>query len=158
MPKPAQWGQKTLWLPVLLLVAAAMVFLALLLVASLTEPALASLADRPPDATHVALALQDASAARGEALIVEYACSVCHIAGGGRVAPPFAGIADRAASRRPHLSAGQYLFESIVQPGDYLVAGYANAMPGNFANRLSQADIGHIIAYLLTLSATDGSP
>ena len=148
-----------LWLPVLLLAAAATTFLALLLVASLTEPAApSSLADRPPDATYVALALQDASATRGEALIVEYACSVCHIAGGDRVAPPFAGIADRAASRRPHLSAGQYLFESIVQPGDYLVAGYANAMPGNFANRLSQADIGHIIAYLLTLSAADSSP
>ena len=154
MPKPAQWRQKTLWLPVLLLAAAATVFLALLVVASLTP----SLADRPPDATHVALALQDASATRGEALIVEYACSVCHIAGGDRVAPPFAGIADRAASRRPHLSADQYLFESIVQPGDYLVAGYANAMPGNFANRLSQADIGHIIAYLLTLSAAGDSP
>ncbi len=154
MPKPAQWRQKTLWLPVLLLAAAALIFLALLLIASLDAP---RLTERPPDATHVALALQDASATRGGALIVEYACSVCHIAGGGRVAPPFAGLADRAASRRPHLSAGQYLFESIVQPGDYLVAGYANAMPGNYAKRLSQAEIGHIIAYLLTLSAAADS-
>lgn len=150
MPETSQWRQQTLWLPLLLLAAAALVFVALLFIASFPEPAPPS-----PAATPVAVALEDASAAQGEALVVEYACSVCHITGGGRVAPPFAGLADRAASRRPQLSARQYLLESIVQPGDYLVAGYANAMPGNFANRLSQAEIAHIIAYLLTLSATD---
>ena len=137
----------------LLLAASAAVFLALLLIASFAESA--SSAERPPAATLGVVALDNASAALGEALVVEYACSVCHITGAGRVAPPFDGLADRAASRRPHLSARQYLFESIVQPGDYLVAGYANAMPGNFADRLSQADIGHIIAYLLTLSAAE---
>ncbi|GEM_PF-1418888 len=31
-------------------------------------------------------------------------------------------------------------------------------MPGNFANRLSQVEIGHIVAYLLTLSAANDSP
>ena len=158
MPEARQWQQKTLCLPVLLLVLAAAVFLGLMLVASLSESATPSPADRPPDAAHLAAALQDASATLGEALIGEYACSACHITGGGRVAPPFDGIADRAGSRRPGMSAGQYLYDSILQPGSYLVAGYANAMPGNFANRLSQADIGHIIAYLLTLSATSDSP
>ncbi|MCY4145899.1 MAG: cytochrome c [Chloroflexi bacterium] len=144
-------------MPALLLATASTMFLALLLTASLAEPVAPSLTDQPPDATVVAVALEAASATRGEALIVEYACSVCHITGGGRVAPSFAGIADRAASRRLHMSAGQYLFESIVQPGAYLVAGYANAMPSNFAKRLSQAEIGHIIAYLLTLSVPEGS-
>ena len=89
----------------------------------------------------------------GEALIETYQCSICHIRGAGRVAPSFAGVAERAAKRRPPQSAAQYLYESIVAPGVYLVDGYANAMPANFARRLTQAEIGHIIAYLLSTPA-----
>lgn len=100
--------------------------------------------------TAVAEALDGASAADAEDLLVEYSCVVCHVSGDGRVAPLFAGVAERAASRRPHLSAQQYLYEAIVHPGAYLVEGYANAMPGNFAERLSSSEIGDIIAWLLT--------
>jgi len=86
----------------------------------------------------------------GEALLETYQCSICHIQGAGRVAPSFVGIGERAARRRPPLSAAQYLYESIVSPGAYLVDGFTNAMPANFARRLTKAEIGHIIAYLLS--------
>ena len=107
--------------------------------------------------TQVALALDDASATIGEELIETYACSVCHIKAGGRVAPEFAGIAERAANRRPTLSAAEYVYESIVNPGAYLVDGYSNSMPANFAARLTPQEIEHIIAYLLTLPRAGGS-
>lgn len=100
--------------------------------------------------TEVAVALEGASTAEGEALLDAFQCSVCHILGDERVAPRFAGIAERASARRKPLPARQYLYESIVHPGGYLVEGYANAMPGNYADRLSIEEIGHIIAYLLT--------
>ena len=70
--------------------------------------------------------------------------------GGGPRRASFVGVADRAATRRPPLTAAQYLYESIISPGAYLVEGYANAMPANFAGRLTQAEIGRIIAYLLS--------
>ena len=101
-------------------------------------------------ATEVSVALGNASAAEGETLIETFQCSICHILGDERVAPRFAGIAERASARRKPLPARQYLYESIVHPGAYLVEGYANAMPGNYADRLSNEEIGHIIAYLLT--------
>ena len=136
-----------LWLAALTLIAAAALFLAALIFAS--QPA----TDLPAReyATLDARALEFASAQRGAKLIVEYACSACHVAGEGRVAPLFAGIAGRAAGRRTGLSASEYLRESIVSPGAHLVEGYANAMPGNFGERLSGAEVADIVAYLLTL-------
>ena len=103
-------------------------------------------------ATDVAKAMVGASKPIAKDLIKEHNCRVCHVLGEGRVAPLFAGIADRAATRRPQLSPPQYIYESIVSPGAYLVDGYANIMPGNYAERLSQSEIGHIVAYLLALS------
>ena len=101
----------------------------------------------------VATALVDASVSEGEALVAEYGCVVCHVKSEGRVAPPFAGIADRAASRRSGVSAASYLYQSIIAPGAFLADDFANAMPANYRDRLTDAEIGSIIAYLLTLSA-----
>lgn len=100
--------------------------------------------------TEVAVALEGASATEGEALMDAFQCSVCHILGNERVAPRFAGIAERAGERRAPLPSSEYLYESIVRPGAYVIDGYANAMPANFAERLSPEQIGHIIAHLLT--------
>ncbi len=101
-------------------------------------------------ATEVAAAIEGASAAEGEALIEAFQCGVCHVLGNERVAPRFEGIAIRAGERRAPLPSPEYLYESIVSPGAYLVEGYANAMPANFAERMSPEQVGQIIAYLLT--------
>jgi len=97
-------------------------------------------------------ALTGADAAIGERLIKETDCAACHLTGDGSTAPRFAGLASVAGARRPPLKAGQYLYEAIVFPAAHLVDGYANAMPNDYGERFSLADLGHMIAYLLTLT------
>ncbi len=123
--------------------------------ASLTTPTITI--DAHSYAEEVATAMAGSSATSGHSLIVEYGCGACHVSGEGRVAPLFAGIAARAGRRRPPLSAEQYLFESILYPGALVLDGYANAMPANFRDRLTLTEIGHIIAYLLTLDGATGN-
>ena len=132
-----------------LLIIVSSVFGVAFVASSRPEAPASPIIDAQSYAADVAAALAGASAAEGAALIEAFQCSACHIAGADRVAPTFAGIAALAATRRPPLSAAQYLYESIVTPSAVLVEGYANAMPANFADRLTQAEIGHIIAYLL---------
>ena len=143
-------GSLTVFLSAMLFIVVTSVFLVAFAVSSRPTDEKAPSASGTAYATEVAEALDGASAIEAEELLLEHNCNVCHVLGDGRVAPLFAGIAERAAARRPHLSAQGYLYESIVFPGAYLVDGYANAMPGNFAERLSASEIGHIIAYLLT--------
>ena len=57
-------------------------------------------------------------------------CEVCHKIGEkGMRAPDLAGVGGRAAKRKPGVSAKQYLIESLLDPGAYLVEGYPNIMP-----------------------------
>jgi len=100
-------------------------------------------------AEEVAAALANADAQIGGDLVYELECNLCHLQGDGSVSPLFFGLADVAAERRPPLSAEQYLFEAILFPALHLVEGYSNSMPNNYQDRLSQQDVGHIIAYLL---------
>ena len=137
-------------LSVALLIIVTIVFAVAFVASSTPESTNSPAIDAQSYATDVAAALAGASASVGEALIEAFQCSVCHVSGEGRVAPSFAGIATPAATRRRPLSPAQYLYESIVSPGAYLVEGYANSMPANFADRLTLAQIGHIIAYLLS--------
>ena len=137
-------------LTIALLIIITIVFAVAFVATSAPESSSSPAIDARSYATEVAAALAGASASEGEALIEAFQCGACHILGEGRVAPSFTGIAARAATRRPPLSAAQYLYEAIVSPGAHLVEDYANAMPANFADRLTQAEIGQIIAYLLS--------
>lgn len=103
-------------------------------------------------ADELAAALSGADADIGEKLIKETDCATCHLTGDGSAAPQFAGIGSIAGARRPPLDAEQYLYEAIVLPAAHLVDGYANAMPSDYGQRLSAQEIGHMIAYLLTLT------
>ena len=103
-------------------------------------------------AEEVATALANADSEIGGDLVYELECNLCHLQGDGSQSPLFYGIADFAAERRPPLSAEQYLYEATLYPGVHLVEGYTNAMPNNYDERLSQQEIGHIIAYLLTFT------
>lgn len=95
--------------------------------------------------------LAEAEPQNGEALVVEYDCVACHREGAKNgIAPPFAGIAARAASRRPPLSAASYIYESILYPTAYVVEGFSGAMPQNYPSRLTERQLGDIIAYLLS--------
>ena len=104
-------------------------------------------------AAELAAALAGADARIGEALITETDCATCHLTGDGSAAPRFDGLGSLARQRRPPLSAEQYLYEAILFPAAHLLDGYANAMPSNYGDRFPPGDIGHMIAYLLTLGA-----
>lgn len=105
-------------------------------------------------AGEVAALLANADATRAEAALNSYGCVACHRAGAANgVAPAFVGMAEVAASRRPPMSAAAYIYESIVHPGDYIVEGYADVMPHDLGTRISQQDLGDMIAYLLTEDA-----
>jgi len=137
-------------LAIALLIIVTIVFAVAFVATSTPESTSSPAIDAQSYATEVAAALEGSSASEGEALIEALHCSACHVSGEGRVAPLFIGLDERAATRRPPLSPAQYLYESIVLPGAYLADGYANSMPANFADRLTQAEIGHIIAFLLS--------
>ncbi len=98
--------------------------------------------------------LQDADPAQGSVLVEQYGCIACHrIGAANKIAPAFVGIADRAATRRPPLTAAAYIYESITNPTAFEVEGFNPAMPQNFRERLSDRELGDIIAYLLTADA-----
>jgi mono/diheme cytochrome c family protein len=76
------------------------------------------------------------------------ACAGCHMAEDG-VGPALTGMADRAAERVEGQSAEEYLYESIVVPGAYLVEGYQNIMPGNYGEQYSETELNDLVAYIM---------
>lgn len=97
--------------------------------------------------------LANAQPENGEALLVRYDCAACHIIGAANgIAPAFDGLAEEAALRRPPLTAAAYIYESILYPDVFELDGYGGVMPQNFASRLSEQELGDMIAYLLTFN------
>jgi mono/diheme cytochrome c family protein len=95
--------------------------------------------------------LANADAQRGAQLVTQFECAACHILGAENgIAPPFAGIGQRAAARLPGLTAAQYLHQSIVDPMVYIVPDFPPAMATNYGTRLTPEQLGDIIAHLLT--------
>lgn len=110
------------------------------------------------------LAINDASVAAqadaGRSLYLEgtlgtnTGCRICHSLDPGvvLVGPSFDGIATRAATRVPGLSAEEYLRQSILDPKAYVVAGFPEGqMLQNFGELLNEEDIDNLVAFLLTL-------
>lgn len=68
------------------------------------------------------------------------------------VGPSLAGVASRAATRIPGLSAEAYLRESILAPDAYVVAGYpAGQMLPDLGKTLTPEQIEDLVAFMLTL-------
>lgn len=68
------------------------------------------------------------------------------------VGPAMAGIASRAGSRVPGMSAEDYIRQSILQPNEYVVDGFApGVMVQVWEEELTPEQVDNLVAYLLTL-------
>ncbi len=78
-------------------------------------------------------------------------CAACHnITSDTLVGPGLAGIGDRAGSTVSGLTAEDYIRQSIVEPGAFVVDGFGPVMP-SFA-WLSGDELNGLVAYLKTLN------
>ena len=86
----------------------------------------------------------------GESLFVSQACSGCHRTDTETLTGPgMSNIAERAAERKPPLSADEYMAESILDPGAFVVEGFDPLMPSIVG--LTDQDVADLLAYLKTL-------
>lgn len=68
------------------------------------------------------------------------------------VGPSQAGLATRAETRVPGMSAADYIHESIVNPNAFIVEGFAEGlMYQNYGTDLTEQEINDLVAYTLTL-------
>lgn len=81
-------------------------------------------------------------------------CATCHLVDvpDKLLGPSMLGIPERAGTRVEGQVAERYLYNSIVNPNEYIVEDYPeNLMPTNWHDILSDTEIYDIIAYLMTL-------
>jgi mono/diheme cytochrome c family protein len=84
-------------------------------------------------------------------------CEICHKIGEkGMRAPDLAGVGGRAAKRKPGTSGKQYIIESLIEPGAYLVEGYPNIMPhvDKPPIGLNRSELWALTAFLESLGGT----
>jgi mono/diheme cytochrome c family protein len=91
--------------------------------------------------------------ARGRQVYRSLGCASCHETNliGQRLGPALDHVGTLAETRRPALSAGDYIRQSIVDPGAYVVPGYKDNMPRDLGRDLSPTDLDALVAYLLSL-------
>ncbi len=75
-------------------------------------------------------------------------CAVCHGAAEG-VGPSLSAMRDRAPTVVAGLSAQEYLRQSIVEPGAFVVPGYQDIMPKDYAETLTAEEINGLITFIL---------
>lgn len=81
-------------------------------------------------------------------------CVTCHSLSPGQVivGPSLADIGAEAATRVEGLSGEDYIEQSIVDPGAYVVDGFEDGqMPSVWGEVLSDAQVNALVDYLLTL-------
>lgn len=77
-------------------------------------------------------------------------CASCHSTGDNTlVGPGLAGVGDRAGSQVSGLSADEYLEQSLLEPGAFVVDGFPAVMPG--WSQLGDESIDALVTYLKTL-------
>jgi mono/diheme cytochrome c family protein len=93
---------------------------------------------------------------RGRAVFVslETGCTTCHTISGissGNVGPVLDGLASRAGSREPGLSAEEYIRKSVLFPDSFVVPGFDPLMPPDVASGLTPEQVDDLVAFLLSL-------
>jgi mono/diheme cytochrome c family protein len=84
-------------------------------------------------------------------------CEICHRIGQkGTRAPDLAGIGARAGKMKPGMSAKQYIIESLINPGAFVVEGYPPIMPAvdKPPISLNRSELWALTAFLESLGGT----
>ncbi len=85
---------------------------------------------------------------------VNAGCRICHSLEKDEViiGPSFYGVATRAETRVPGMTAEEYLHQSIVEPNAFVVPGFPKGqMIQNFGQILTEEEIQDLIAFLMTM-------
>lgn len=120
-----------------------------------TEPV--DTASESPDSENpIVDAVANANLALGEQLFTMNfvtPCNTCHLVDSEAmlVGPGLLNISEVAETRIEGMTAEEYLYESIVHPNDFIVEGFAGAMPTTYGDMLSDDEIYAIVAYLMSL-------
>lgn len=90
--------------------------------------------------------------AAGQKVFIAH-CGACHSASPGTVivGPSLAGIAQTGATRVDGFDARTYVYSSVMQPSDYVVAGFEDLMPKDLAKKLTGEELDSVVAYVLSL-------
>lgn len=75
-------------------------------------------------------------------------CASCHGASDG-VGPGLASMRDMASTRVEGLSAEEYVYQSIIDPGAFVVDGFTNSMPADFATTLTTEEINSLVKFIV---------
>ena len=116
----------------------------------------ADLGDGSTDTTQP-VAIDEASAERGQLLAESTGCLACHsVDGTPGSGPTWRGV---AGSSRP-LTTGEtviaddaYLFSSIVDPANQLVEGYEAIMPPDYGETLTEVEVEDLVEYIKSLAS-----
>jgi cytochrome c2 len=80
------------------------------------------------------------------------ACGACHSLEADKriVGPSLAGVAARAATRKPGYTAEMYLYESVTNPNAFVVDTFPpDVMPKTFKDKLTPQQLADVLAFLL---------
>jgi mono/diheme cytochrome c family protein len=98
----------------------------------------------------------DDPTALGRLVFVQMGCIGCHTVAGlseATTGPVLDGVATRGETRKDGYTAEDYIRESILDPGAYVVEGFDNGlMPVIFGETISEEDLDNLVAFLLTLT------
>jgi mono/diheme cytochrome c family protein len=105
--------------------------------------------------------LPEGDPANGESLYASYGCVGCHgdptSEGSNAIGPWLGNIHQEGATRIDGISSEQYIYESILNPNDFIAPVCVNGnpcsegvMPADFGDRMSLQDMADLIAYLMS--------
>jgi mono/diheme cytochrome c family protein len=77
------------------------------------------------------------------------ACAQCHGARDASQGPSLSNMRDSAPTRIAGVTPEEYVYQSIVDPGAYIVEGYSNIMPGGFAAQFSAQEVSSLVKFIL---------
>ncbi len=92
----------------------------------------------------------------GSKVFIEKGCAACHTIEGlagavGTVGPELSHIATVAGQRISSLTAEEYIKQSVIDPGAFVVEGYGGLMPSAIRDIMIDKEFEALIDYLLTL-------